>query len=84
MKSLKNLFYAAVGAILLTACSATKPLTMNITINAAMEHPMNKKPVVGLDATGTLLRSDFGLGKFAPYVGDEIALNISVEMYESE
>lgn len=32
MKSLTNLFYAAVGAILLTACSATKPLTMDMAL----------------------------------------------------
>ncbi len=32
MKSLTNLFYAAVGAILLIACSATKPLTMDMAL----------------------------------------------------
>ena len=74
--------YAVAGN--LTIKDVTKPLTLNVTINAAMEHPMNKKPVVGLDATGSLLRSDFGLGKFAPYISDEIALNISVEMFKSE
>lgn len=74
--------YAVTGN--LTIKDVTKPLTLNVTINAAMNHPMNKKPVVGLDATGSLLRSDFGLGKNAPFVGDEVALNISVEMFKSE
>ncbi|GEM_PF-4555933 len=32
MKSLTNLFYAAIGAFLLTACSASKPLTMDMAL----------------------------------------------------
>jgi len=67
-----------------TVKGVTKPLTLDITINAAMNHPMSGKPVIGLDATGNLLRSDFGLGKFAPNISDEVALNISVEMLKGE
>jgi polyisoprenoid-binding protein YceI len=67
-----------------TAKGVTKPLTLDVTINAAKNHPMSGKPVIGLDATGTLLRSDFGLGNLAPYVSDSVALNISVEMLKGE
>lgn len=67
-----------------TVKGITKPLTLDVTINAAMNHPMSGKPVIGLDATGSLLRSDFGLGKFAPNISDEVALNISVEMTKGE
>ncbi len=67
-----------------TAKGVTKPLTLDVTINAAMKHPMTGKPVIGMDATGSLLRSEFGLGKLAPYVGDAVALNISVEMLKGE
>ncbi|MDB4222871.1 YceI family protein [Granulosicoccus sp.] len=67
-----------------TVKGITKPLSLDVTINAAMNHPMNGKPVIGLDATGSLLRSDFGLGKNAPYISDEVALSISVEMFKAE
>jgi len=42
-------------------------------------HPMANRPWAGFDATTKLLRSDFDMGKFAPFVGDEIAINISIE-----
>jgi len=58
----------------------TKPVTMTVTINAAMNHPMSGDPVVGLDASGETLRSDFGLGKFAPNVSDEVQIEVSTEL----
>lgn len=67
-----------------TVKGITQPLTLDVTVNAAMNHPMSGKPVIGLDATGSLLRSDFDLGKFAPNISDEMTLNISVEMLKSE
>jgi len=68
----------------LTVKGMSKPVALNVAINAAMNHPMSGKPVIGLDASSELLRSDFGLGKFAPNVSDEISLNISVEMVKSD
>lgn len=67
----------------LTVKGESKPVSLNVAINAAMNHPMSGDPVIGLDASGEVLRSDFGLGKFAPNVSDEIALNISVEMLKA-
>ena len=64
----------------LTVKDMTKPVTLDVTINGAMNHPMTGDPVIGLDASGNILRSDFGLGAFAPNVSDEVALNISVEL----
>ena len=64
----------------LTIKGESKPVDLNVSINAAMNHPMSGDPVVGLDASGQVLRSDYGLDKFAPNVSDEVALNISVEM----
>ena len=68
----------------LTIKGETRPVTLNVTINAAMNHPMSGDPVVGLDASGTLLRSDFGMGKFAPNVSDEVALDITAEMVKTK
>jgi polyisoprenoid-binding protein YceI len=60
----------------LTIKGQSKPVSLDVTINAAMTHPMSGKPVIGLSATSTVLRSDFGLDKFAPNISDEVQLNI--------
>ncbi|MCO4825481.1 MAG: YceI family protein, partial [Amylibacter sp.] len=36
------------------------------------------------NATTTLKRSDYGLGAFAPAVGDEVAVQISIEASAAE
>ena len=74
--------YTVVGD--LTIKDVTKPVTLDVTINGAMDHPMTGKPVVGIDATGELLRSDFGLGAYAPNVGDEVKLNITAELGKAQ
>ncbi|MEL7537725.1 MAG: YceI family protein [Pseudomonadota bacterium] len=64
----------------LTIKGMTKPVTLAATINKAANHPMRKVPTIGISASTTLLRSDWGLGKFAPNVGDEVTIDIQVEM----
>ncbi len=64
----------------LTIKGESKPVTLNVTINAAANHPMTGKPVIGMDATGEILRSDYGLDKFVPHVSDEVTLNITAEL----
>jgi len=68
----------------LTVKDMTKPATFDITVNGAKPHPRSKKPIVGIDASGNMLRSDFGLGKNAPFVSDELSLSITAEMVGSE
>ncbi len=70
--------YTVVGD--LTVKGITKPVTLDATINAATMHPMRNVPVVGVSATGTVLRSDYGLEQYAPAVTDELELRIEVEM----
>ncbi|MEX0318423.1 MAG: YceI family protein [Ruegeria sp.] len=62
----------------------TKAVVLDAKLNQAGEHPMAGKPWAGFDATTTLLRSDFNVGKFAPFVGDEVELKISVEAMKAE
>jgi polyisoprenoid-binding protein YceI len=62
----------------------TKSVVLDAKLNQAGDHPMAGKPWAGFDATTTLIRSDYGLGKFAPYVGDEVAVTISVEAMKAE
>lgn len=57
----------------------TKPLTLAVTINGAMENPITKKPVIGVTAHGSLLRSDFELDRFIPAVGDQVDVSIEAE-----
>jgi len=62
-----------------TIRDVTKPITLTVTINGAMEHPMMNKPVIGFSATGSLSRSDFDLDRFVPMVADEVNIRIEAE-----
>ncbi len=68
----------------LTINGMTKPVVLDAKLNAASEHPMKNKPWAGFDAATTILRSEFGLGKFAPFVSDEVEIMISVEAEKAE
>jgi polyisoprenoid-binding protein YceI len=63
----------------LTVKGVTKPVTLTVTSFQHMEHPMMHKDAIGANATAKIKRSDFGAGKYAPYVGDEVTLNIPLE-----
>lgn len=63
----------------LTIKDITKPVTLDVTLNGAGEHPMLKKQAIGFSATATLKRSDFGVGAFAPNVSDDVQLRITTE-----
>ncbi len=68
----------------LTLNGVTKPVVLDAVLNQAGEHPMEKKPWLGFDATTTLVRSDYNLGQFAPYVSDEVKVVISIEAMKAE
>ena len=63
----------------LTLKGVTKPVTLKVTSFQAMPHPMLKKDAVGANATTTVKRSDFNMGKYAPNVGDEVTIDIGLE-----
>ena len=62
----------------LTVKGVTKPVTLTVT---SFKHGpnMQKKDSIGADATGTIKRSDFNMGKAVPLVGDEVTLEIVIE-----
>jgi polyisoprenoid-binding protein YceI len=66
----------------LTLNGVTKPVVLDAVLNQAMQHPMEGKPWAGFGATTTLLRSDFGLGMFAPFVSDEVEVQIQIEAFQ--
>jgi polyisoprenoid-binding protein YceI len=72
----------------LTIKGITKPVTLDVTLNYAGEHPLapfNEKykgrEAAGFQATGRVLRSDFDLGRFAPLVSDWVDIEINTELY---
>ncbi len=68
----------------LTIKGITKPVVLDVTLNKAADHPMKKVPAIGFDATATVKRSDFGVGAYAPMVGDEVKLRITTEATASK
>lgn len=63
----------------LTLKGVTKPVTLTVTSFLAMPHPMMKKDAIGANAFTVVKRSDFNAGKYAPYVGDDVRIDIAVE-----
>jgi polyisoprenoid-binding protein YceI len=63
----------------LTVKGTTRPVVLDVVLNGTGPHPMTKRPSIGFDATATVLRSDFGLGNYAPAVSDEVTLRITTE-----
>ena len=57
----------------------TKSVDLDAKLNKIADHPMAKKPWAGFDATTTLKRSDFNMGNFAPFISDEVKMEISIE-----
>jgi polyisoprenoid-binding protein YceI len=68
----------------LTLNGVTKSVVLDTTLNQAGMHPMENKPWAGFNATTTLVRSDYNLGAFAPFVGDEVEVMISIEAMQAE
>lgn len=63
----------------LTLKGVSKPVTLTVTHFKAAPHPMAKKDAIGGNATAVIKRTDFNMGKYVPYVSDEVVLNISME-----
>ncbi len=63
----------------LTIKGVTKPVTLTVTSFQAMPHPTLKKPAIGANAFTTIKRSEFNAGKYAPYVGDDVRIDIAIE-----
>ena len=75
----------------LTANGVTKPVTLDVTFNFKGVHPLSPylekykdAEYVGFSARARVLRSEFGLGRFAPLTSDEIDIVIETEMRKAE
>jgi len=63
----------------LTIKGVTRPVTLEVTSFHCMPHPMMKKDACGANAVAKIKRSEFGAGKYAPHVSDEVVLGFSIE-----
>ncbi|MEM6275653.1 MAG: YceI family protein [Pseudomonadota bacterium] len=61
----------------LTINGMTQEVVLDAALNTMGE--VRGTQIVGFDATTTILRSDYGVGAFAPFVSDEVAVEISIE-----
>jgi len=64
----------------LTIKDVTHPISLDVTLNNAIVHPLLEIPVLGFSATGSLLRSEFGLDRFVPQVSDEVTFDVQIEL----
>lgn len=66
----------------LTLNGVTRSVVLDAVLNKSEPYPFppfEGKPAVGFTANTTVLRSDFGLGAFAPFISDEVQVQISFE-----
>ncbi|MGB4498830.1 MAG: YceI family protein [Methylococcaceae bacterium] len=63
----------------LTLKGISKPVSLTVTSFQCMFHPMLLKNACGANATTVVKRTDFNMGKYAPLVGDDVTITLSVE-----
>ena len=70
----------------LTLRGITRPVTMDLWYRGTVENPMSKQPTSGFQVTGTIKRSDFGIGeKFpAPMISDEVRIKADGEFVQNQ
>ncbi|MEO8926219.1 MAG: YceI family protein [Caulobacteraceae bacterium] len=61
----------------LTLHGVTRPMTLQVQFHGAGANPMSHAFTAGFDATGTIKRSDFGVAKYVPMVGDDVNVIVS-------
>jgi len=84
-KSTKVRFAAGKPAAIdgnLTIKGVTLPVTLTVTGFKEMMHPMMKREAIGANATTTVKRSAFNAGKHAPFISDDVTINIAVEAFK--
>ncbi|MGR3490490.1 MAG: YceI family protein [Shimia sp.] len=62
----------------LSANGETNEVVLAAVFNGSGAGPMGGE-IFGFDATTTIMRSDYGVGAFTPFVSDELEVEISIE-----
>ena len=69
----------------LTLLGVTKPVTLKVVFNGAMlRQPFSGKPTMGFSATARLNRSEWGMSKYVPSIGDSVEILIEGEFAKTE
>ncbi|HEV7776889.1 MAG TPA: YceI family protein [Luteibacter sp.] len=63
----------------LTLAGVTRPVALELHLNKIAVNHFSSLPWIGFSATTTISRSQFGLGAYGPYIGDDIPMRIEVE-----
>ncbi len=63
----------------LTLRGITRPVTLDLRFNRAGIHKYSLKYTAGFRATTTIRRSDFGMARYLPEIGDEIHIRLDIE-----
>ena len=63
----------------LTLNNQTHPFVLETTLNQAAEHPMLGTPAIGISATGTFDRTQFGINTLAGPVSADVTIEIQGE-----
>jgi polyisoprenoid-binding protein YceI len=63
----------------LTLHGVIAPITVEVTFNGGADSLLTGRYTLGFAASGTISRSAFGLGAYAPAVGDDVTLEINAE-----
>ena len=61
----------------LTLHGVTRPVTLDVKLVGSGTNPLDKHYTVGFSATGQISRSEFGVTKYVPLIGDELKLTLS-------
>ena len=69
----------------LTLLGVTRPLTLEVRLNKAGRYPfLDEHYAIGIDASGTIRRSEFGMTYGEGWVGEDIRLVIGFEAIRQE
>lgn len=64
----------------LTLLGVSKPVTLDIKMNKAADHPFKKGTyLVGFSGTTTIKRSEWGMTKYVPNIGDDVKIRLEIE-----
>jgi len=60
-----------------------KPIVLTVIFHGGATNILTQKYTLGFSATGSFLRSDFGMGDFVPFVGDLVNIEVYSEFQKN-
>ena len=61
----------------------TKPVELKISQFYCAPHPMMKKDMCGAEASASIKRSEFGMNRYMPGIGDDIKISVQLEAFKA-